>query len=202
MRYAITALSASTIRNIGGGKGILDYSAAQLKVYSPISETANKNETKDGATLSATGATIVTIEGDYMYYVISNVLYRIEYMNKDAVVQKLSDDAINTSWLTLSVIDNYLYYIDNTYNYMYRVDLKAFVGDDNNFVLAKGEIVSGTRKATIEQVKDGDETKYKFTYVADDANEEGVKYYQVPKFMTEDDLQKFAEANYEEEEDK
>ncbi len=202
VRYAITALSASTIRNIGGGKGILDYSAAQLKVYSPISETANKNETKDGATLSATGATIVTIEGDYMYYVISNVLYRIEYMNKDAVVQKLSDDAINTSWLTLSVIDNYLYYIDNTYNYMYRVDLKAFVGDDNNFVLAKGEIVSGTRKATIEQVKDGDETKYKFTYVADDANEEGVKYYQVPKFMTEDDLQKFAEANYEEEEDK
>ena len=117
-------------------------------------------------------------------------------------MQKLSDDAINTSWLTLSVIDNYLYYIDNTYNYMYRVDLKAFVGDDNNFVLAKGEIVSGTRKATIEQVKDGDETKYKFTYVADDANEEGVKYYQVPKFMTEDDLQKFAEANYEEEEDK
>ena len=200
-RYATSALSTSSIRNLGGDKGILDYSAAQLKVYSEISETANVNSTTDGATLSSTGATIISFDGDYMYYVISNVLYRIEYMNKDAVVQKISDDAINTSWLTISVIGDYMYYIDNTYNYMYRVSLKDFVAEDNNYVLAEGAIVSGTQKATLEKDEKSEETKYIIKYVDNDANEEGVKYYQVPKFMTDDDLQKFAAAVYEEEEE-
>lgn len=201
VRYATSALSASSIRNLGGDKGILDYSAAQLKVYGSISETANVNSTAEGATLSSTGAAIVSFDGDYMYYVISNVLYRIEYMNKDAVVQKISDDAVNTSWLTISVIGDYMYYIDNTYNYMYRINLKSFVGEDNNYVLAEGAIVSGTRKVTLEKKTEGETTTYVITDVADDVNEDGAKYYQVPKFMTNDDLQKYAAAVYEEEEE-
>ncbi|MDE6361603.1 MAG: hypothetical protein K2L53_01345, partial [Clostridia bacterium] len=132
-------------------------------------------------------------------YILSNTLYKIDYTDQKAVTQKLSEDAIHTSWLTRSVIGNYLYFIDNTYNYMYRVDLTAFVGEDNNYVYAEGAIVSGTRKATL--IKD-DEGKITINYVEEDANEEGVKYYQIPKFMTSDDAQKYAEAIYEEEDDK
>ena len=134
-----------------------------------------------------------------MYYILSNTLYKIDFTDKNAVTQQLSEDAIHTSWLTRSVIDNYLYFIDNTYNYMYRIDLTAFVGENNNYVFAKGEIVSGTRKATLSK---NDDDKIVIKYVAEDANEEGVKYYQIPKFMTSDDAQKYAEAIYEEEDDK
>ncbi|MDE7209604.1 MAG: hypothetical protein K2O31_06940, partial [Clostridia bacterium] len=134
-----------------------------------------------------------------MYYILSNTLYKINYTDKNAITQKLSEDAIHTSWLTRSVIGNYLYFIDNTYNYMYRVDLTAFKGENNNFEYAEGAIVSGTRKATL--TKDDDD-KIVINYVADDANEEGVKYYQIPKFMTSDDAQKYAEAIYEDEDDK
>lgn len=199
VRYATSALTAASIRNLGGDKGILYTAAADLQIYKPIDENTNENNTQAGAVLSATGAEIVKIDGNDMYYILSNTLYKIDYTNKKAVAQKLSEDAISTSWLTRSVLGNYLYYIDNTYNYMYRVDLKSFVGEDNNYVFAKGEVVSGTRKATL--AKD-DEDKVVITYVADDANEEGVKYYQIPKFMTQDDAQKFAEAIYEEEDDK
>lgn len=198
VRYATSALSASTILNLGE-KGLLDISAEQLKVYGQISNDANNNITQDGATLSATGAKIALIDGSYMYYVISNTLYRIEYMNKDAIADKLSEAAISTSWLTLSVIDDYLYYIDNTYNYMYRVNIKGFSNEPNNLVYAEGSVVSGTRKATLKKDKDKDD-KIVIAYVVDDANEEGVKYYQIPKFMTSDDAQKYAEAIFEDEE--
>ncbi|MDE6275973.1 MAG: hypothetical protein K2M75_05475 [Clostridia bacterium] len=199
VRYATTALTGSSIINLGGDKGILYTAAAQLEIYKPISETAIENNTQKGATLNSTGADIVKVDGNDMYYILSNTLYKIDYTNKDAITQELSKDSINTSWLTRSVIGNYLYYIDNTYNYMFRVDLTAFVGEPNNFVPAKGEAVSGTRKATLTKDKDG---KITIKYVKDDANEEGVKYYQIPKFMTSDDAQKFAEANYEDEDKK
>lgn len=197
VRYAISALTGSSIINLGEGKGILYTASADLEIYKAISEAATANDTQKGATLSSTGAEIVKIDGNNMYYILSNTLYKIDYTNQNAVVQRVSKDAIHTSWLTRSVIGNYLYYIDNTYNYMYRVDLTAFVGEPNNFVDAEGAIVSGTRKATL--TKD-DEGKITINYVAEDANEEGKKYYQIPKFMTSDDAQKFAEAIYEDDE--
>ncbi len=198
VRYATSALTGSSIINLGESK-ILYTAAAELQIYKAISETASENDTQKGATLLATGAEIVKIDGNDMYYILSNTLYKIDYTDKNAITQKLSEDAIHTSWLTRSVIGNYLYFIDNTYNYMYRVDLTAFKGENNNFEYAEGAIVSGTRKATL--TKDDDD-KIVINYVADDANEEGVKYYQIPKFMTSDDAQKYAEAIYEDEDDK
>ncbi|MDE5756144.1 MAG: hypothetical protein K2I23_03560, partial [Clostridia bacterium] len=61
---------------------------------------------------------------------------------------------------------------------------------------AEGAIVSCTLKETLTKDKEG---KITINYVEEDANEEGVKYYQIPKFMTSDDAQKYAEAIYEEE---
>ena len=199
VRYATTALTGSSIKYLGEEKGILYTANAQLQIYKSISETASEDNTQDLATLSSTGAEIVKIDGDTMYYILSNTLYKINYTDKKAVAQKVSEDAISTSWLTRSVIGNYLYYIDNTYNYMYRVDITALVEEPNNFVYAEGAVVSGMRKAKLTK---NDEDKIVIDYVADDANEDGVKYYQIPKFMTEDDAQKYAEAVYEDEDDK
>lgn len=196
VRYATSSLTGSSIINLGGDNGILYTSAAGLEIYKPISESAIKNDTQKVVELNATLTEVVKIDGNDMYYITSNTLYKIDYTDKKAVPQKLSNDAIHTSWLNRSVIGDYLYYIDNTYNYMYRVNLKAFVGEDNNFKFAEGTVVSGTRKATLTKDKDG---KITVQYVAEDANEENVKYYQIPKFMTSDDAQKYAEAIYEEE---
>ena len=195
VRYSISALTASSIYYLGADKGILYTANATLQIYKEISETATKDDTQDFVTLRTTGAEIVKIDGNDVYYILSNTLYKINV--EDAVEQKISEDAISTSWLTRSVIGDYLYYIDNTYNYMFRVDLTAYNFQDHKEEFAKGEVVSGTRKATL--TKD-DEGKIVIKYVKDDANEEGVKYYQIPKFMTSDDAQKYAEAIYEDEE--
>ncbi|MDE6188843.1 MAG: DUF5050 domain-containing protein [Clostridia bacterium] len=207
-KFAVNALSSFV--SLGFEKGLMDTSAATLKLYKPIAANATQDDTEDYATLSATGAKIIKIEGEYMYYVLSNSLYRIAYADKDA--QKKADGftlisaatadkddsgkiavAINTSWLTISLLGDYMYYIDNTYNYMYRLNLKDFVREPNKVVYAYGEIVSGYRKATLTKEEDG---SIKVNYVADDANEEGVTYYQIPKFMTEDDINTYATAIY------
>ncbi|MDE5755675.1 MAG: hypothetical protein K2I23_01120, partial [Clostridia bacterium] len=161
VRYATSALTGSSIIYLGEDKGILYTAAADLKIYKPISESAIEDNTQTGKTLS-TGLDIVKIDGNEMYYIMSNTLYKVDYTDKNAIAQKWSEDAMHTSWLTRSVIGDYLYYIDNTYNYMYRVNLTAFVGEPNNYVYAKGAIVSGTRKATL--TKD-DEGKITIKYV-------------------------------------
>ncbi|MDE5654874.1 MAG: hypothetical protein K2I46_04625 [Clostridia bacterium] len=196
VRYSTSALTASSIYYLGADKGILYTADATLQIYKPISETAIKDDTQDYVTIKTTGLEIVKIENNDIYYILSNTLYKINV--EEAVEQKLSEDAISTSWLTRSVIGDYLYYIDNTYNYMYRVDLTAYNFQDHKEEFAKGEIVSGTRKATLTK---NDDDKIVIKYVSDDANEDGVKYYQIPKFMTSDDAQKYAEAIYEDEED-
>ena len=195
VRYATTALTASSINYLGADKGILYTADAGLKIYKKISETANEDDTQDFATLKSSGAEIVKIDGNEIYYILSNTLFKMDV--EKGVEQQMSEDAISTSWLTRSVIGNYLYYIDNTYNYMYRVDFTAFSTEDHKITLAKGEVVSGTRKATLSKDK---EDKVVIKYVSDDANDEGVTYYQIPKFMTSEDAQKYAEAIYKEEE--
>lgn len=195
--YSVTALS--TFVSLGFDKGLLDLSAKETKLYKPLASGAFVDDTQKYATLSATGAKVVSIDSKYMYYIISNVLYRIEYANEKAIAEKISEDTINTSWLNISVIGDYMYYIDNTYNYLYRMDLTSYNQAPNELQYAKGEIVSGTRKAKLTKNDDG---KIVIEYVADDANEEGVKYYQIGKFMTQKDAESMAAAIYEDEEDK
>ena len=74
VRYATSALTGASIINLGGDKGILYTAAAELQIYKPISETALEDNTQKGATLSATGAEIVKIDGNDMYYILSNTL--------------------------------------------------------------------------------------------------------------------------------
>ncbi len=197
VRYSISALTAASIYYLGADKGVLYTANATLQIYKPISEAAIKDDTQDFVTLRTTGAEIVKVDGNDVYYILSNTLYKINV--EDAVEQKISEDAISTSWLTRSIIGDYLYYIDNTYNYMYRVDLTAGNFQDHKEEFVKGEVVSGMRKATLTKDDDG---KIVIKYVKDDANEEGVKYYQIPKFMTSEDAQKYAEAIYEDEDEK
>ena len=195
VRYSTSSLAASSIYYLGADKGILSTADAQLKIYKPISETANEDNTEDLVKINSSGAEIVKIDGNDIYYILSNTLRKINV--EEGVEQQISEEAISTSWLNRSVVGDYLYFIDNTYNYMYRVNLKAFVMEDHNITLAKGEVVSGTRKATLTKDKEG---KIEMKYVSDDANDEGVTYYQIPKFMTSDDAQKYAEVIYKEEE--
>lgn len=197
--YATTALS--TFVSLGFEKGLMDLSAATLKLYKPIAATANVNDTETYATLSATGAKVVSLDETYMYYILSNVLYRIKYADKKAIADKISDDTINTSWLNISVLDGYIYYIDNTYNYLFRMDLDSYnpVYNGENDSKISGEIVSGTRRAAVSKDEDGNVV---IEYVSDDANEEGVRYYQLPKYMTESDVKLYAAALYDADEEK
>lgn len=197
-KYAVSELS--TFVPVSFDTGLLDMSAAELKLYKPIADNAFVNDTQTMATLSATGAKVVSIDSTNMYYILSNNLFKVEYGNKNAVVQKVSEDAINTSWLSISILEQgtgkYMYYIDNTYSYLFRMDLTTFKSEPNNVVFANGEIVSGTDKATLSKDDDGNII---ITYVSEDANEEGVTYYRIPKFMTEADKKSYAGAIYEEE---
>lgn len=195
LRYSISSLTGSSIKYLGADKGILYTDGADLKIYKPISETANKDNTEDYVTLKSS-VEIVKIDGDDIYYIASNTLYKKNVEEK--VEQQLSKDAISTSWLPRSLMGNYLYYIDNNYNYMYRIDITSYNFDDHKEEFAEGSIVSGTRKATITKNDNGNIV---IKYVKDDVNEDGVKYYQIPKFMTSSDAQKYAEAIYEEEEE-
>lgn len=192
--------SLSTFVSLGFDNGLLDMSAAALKLYKPIAENAYVNDTETYATLAATGAKVVSVDDTYMYYVLSNVLYRIKYADKKAIPDKISDDTINTSWLNISVLDGYMYYIDNTYSYLFRMDLDSYnpVNNGENDSKISGEIVSGTRRAAVSKDEDGEIT---IKYVSDDANEEGVRYYQLPKFMTESDVKLYASALYDADEE-
>ena len=192
--------SLSTFVSLGFDKGLLDMSATSLKLYKPIAENAYVNDTETYATLAATGAKVVSVDDTYMYYVLSNVLYRIKYADKKAIPDKISDDTINTSWLNISVLDGYMYYIDNTYSYLFRMDLDSYnpVNNGENDSKISGEIVSGTRRAAVSKDEDGEIT---IKYVSDDANEEGVRYYQLPKFMTESDVKLYASALYDADEE-
>ena len=209
-KFAVSSLS--TFVSLGFEKGLMDMSTATLKLYKPIASDAIEDDTEEYVTLSGTGAKIIKFEGEYMYYVLSNNLYRIAYTDKDAkqtadgftqITAFEADEeadnngkitvAINTSWLTISTIGEYTYYIDNTYNYMYRLKISDFVRQPNNTSYVYGEVVSGYRKATLTMEDDGTIT---VKYVADDANEDGVTYYQIPKFMTEDDVNTYATAIY------
>lgn len=198
-KFAVSALSSFV--NLGFDKGVMDTSAATLTLYKPLAKEANVNDTQTLATLSSTGAKIVKIDDKEMYFVLSNALYRIAYMDKDAIVDKISEEAINSSWLTISVIGDYVYYIENKYNYMNRLKISDFVQQTNNLQFAKGEFVGGTRKAKLtknekasEDENEEDVKKINIEYVADEANEEGVEYFQIPKFMSEADAQTYAEA--------
>ena len=190
-KFAVSALSS--IVNLGFDKGVMDMSAATLTLYKPLANNANVNDTQTLATLSATGAKIVKIDDKEMYFVLSNALYKIAYTDKDAKPDMISEEKINTSWLTISVMGDYVYFIENTYSYMSRLKISDLVFQPNNVKYAKGEVVSGTRKAKLTK---NDEDKVVITYVADDANEDGVEYVQIPKFMTEADAQTYAEALY------
>ena len=191
VRYSTTALTGSNIIYLGKDKGILYTADTGLKIYSQISETAIEDNTQDYVTLKTSGAEIVKIDADDIYYILSNTIYKMNV--EEGIEYKISEDAISTSWLTRSVIGKYLYYIDNTYNYMFRMDLGAFNDAPNKTEFAKGEIVSGTRKAVLSKDKDG---KITIKYVKDSENNEDVTYCQIPKFMTSADAQKYAENIY------
>ena len=201
-KFAVSALSS--IVNLGFDKGVMDMSSATLTLYKPLAESANLDDTQTLANLNATGAKIVKIDDKEMYYVLSNALYRIAYMDKDARCDKISgeDTTINSSWLTISVIDDYMYYIENTYSYMNRLKLGDFVKQPNNMQFAEGDFLGGMRKAILTENDDADDEKtVNIKYVADDANEEGVDYFYIPKFMSEADAQSYAEALYAEAEE-
>ncbi|MDE6614151.1 MAG: hypothetical protein K2K24_01445 [Clostridia bacterium] len=160
-KFAVSALSS--IVNLGFDKGVMDTSAATLTLYKPLANSANLNDTQTLATLSSTGAKIVKIDEKEMYFVLSNSLWKIAYMDKDAIVDKVSEEAINSSWLSISVIDDYMYYIENTYSYMNRLKLGDFVQEPNNLKFAKGDYLGGTRKAKLTEIeetnKDDENTK-------------------------------------------
>ena len=168
-KYAVS--SVSNFVPLGFENGILDVSSATVKVYKPISEQANVNDVDKEITLSST-PTVLFFEGDYVYYVISNALMRMNYMAAVPSEEKISDQNLLTSWLSPVKLGNFIYYIDgNNYNYLYRLDYTTYGVEEGVVTKAEGKIVSG--------------------YVESDKTADGL----VPKFMSEADKESYIKAH-------
>lgn len=149
-KYAVSALSSFSARGID--VGLMDSSAAEVKIYKPISMASNVNDTETVITLSA-AATILfteTIDNvEYMYYLVSSKLYRINYKADKPYEELVSEEALSTSWLKPTVVGDYIYYINSSNSdYLYRVNYKSYKNANNELVRPEGRMVSGYTKYT------------------------------------------------------
>ncbi|MGN0761001.1 MAG: hypothetical protein ACI4MV_03550 [Christensenellales bacterium] len=168
-KFAVS--SVSSFVPLGFEQGILDISSSTVKVYKPITEQANVNDIDKEITLSST-PTILFFDGDYVYYVISNSLMRMNYMAAVPSEEQISDQSVSTSWLSPVKLGNYIYYIDgNNYNYLYRLDYTAYGVAEGVVTKAEGKIVSG--------------------YVESDKTKDGL----IPQFMSEADKESYIKAH-------
>lgn len=168
--------SLSGIIHIGLENGAAVISSNVFTVYKTGADGVQIKLSADDSALSGT-ATVVKydIEADELYYIVSNNLYIAKGLLASATSQdaampyalRVSDSAINTSWLAPTLVDGALYYIDNTYSYTCRIVIPdGFMSDLENDV-AEGLFASG--------------------YEESDKTEDGT----IPKFMTDEDKETY-----------
>ncbi|MGN0771557.1 MAG: hypothetical protein ACI4MI_03105 [Christensenellales bacterium] len=168
-KYSVSSLT--TFTPLGFDNGLLVTSSSTVKVYNPISEQVYVDDIGKEIELSST-PTVLFFENDYVYYVISNSLMRMDYNAAVPTEEKISDQSISTSWLAPVKLGNYIYYIDgNNYNYLYRLDYTTYAIEEGVVTKAEGKIVSG--------------------YVSSDETSDGL----VPQFMSDADKESYIKAN-------
>ena len=170
VRLAESALSS--VIHIGLDKGVAVISSSVFTIYK-IGDNGYQQVVEVEPSFSSTPTVIeYDVATDTLYYVASNNLYvATGLVAGSPEAYRVSESAINTSWLAPTLLDGALYYIDNTYSYTFRIVLDDFVNEANNFVLAEGKMASG--------------------YEESDKTEDGT----IPKFMTDEDKQTYITNN-------
>lgn len=169
VKVANEALTAIT--HIGLDNGVLVASAATSYIYTVDEEGIQHKET---VTFSGTPTVLkadVQESGVTLYYVISNKLMKRTVTDEKSVEINMSGAEINTTWLAPAFVGDRLFYIDNTYNYTFVVNLGDFVFEPNDVKLLEGKIASG--------------------YESSDKTEDGT----IPKFMTDTDKETYIKNN-------
>ena len=176
-KEVIVAKDALTsVTHIGLSNGVLVASAATSYIYSVDEKGIQHKET---VTFSAAPTVLkadIAEDGVTLYYVISNKLMKRVVTDEVSVEINMSGAEIYTTWLAPTFVGDRLFYIDNTYNYTYCMDLGDFVFEPNNVKLLEGKIASG--------------------YESSDKTEDGT----IPKFMTDTDKETYITNNPKEEE--
>ena len=169
VKVSIDALTSVT--HIGLSNGVLVATAATSYVYKM---NEDGTQTKETLTFSGTPTVVKADveESDVtLYYVISNKLMKRVITDEVSVEINMSGAEINTTWLAPTFVGDRLFYIDNTYNYTFVVNMSDFVFEPNNVVLLEGKFASG--------------------YVSSDKTEDGT----IPKFITDTDKETYITNN-------
>lgn len=175
-KEVIVAKDALTsLTHIGLGNGVLVATSATSYIYTVDEEGIQNKET---VTFSNTPTVIkaeISENSVVLYYVISNKLMKRE-LKDDSGEINMSGAEIYTTWLAPTFVGDRLFYIDNTYNYTFVVNLSDFVYEANNVKLLAGKFASGYEES--DKTKDG----------------------TIPKFMTDTDKETYITNNPKEEE--
>lgn len=175
IKYSNTALTS--IYAIGADKGVLSIKDKDLVIYNKIAETdiVDSKGTKTSLSAAPTVLFIRTVDTtEYLYYIISDKMYRISYLQEKAVEQLISDDAVGVAFPP-SIIGDNIYFIGTTYAYLYKMNFMKFSEVANTLTKATSELVSG--------YKENDKTKDN----------------KAPKYFTDADLKTYISANLKEE---
>ena len=175
-KEVIVAKDALTsLTHIGLENGVLVATSATSYIYTVDEEGIQNKET---VTFSNTPTVIkaeISENSVVLYYVISNKLMKRE-LKDDSGEINMSGAEIYTTWLAPTFVGDRLFYIDNTYNYTFVVNLSDFVYEANNVKLLAGKFASGYEES--DKTKDG----------------------TIPKFMTDTDKETYITNNPKEEE--
>lgn len=181
VKVSLDALTSIT--HIGLDNGVLVASAADSYIYKMNADgTQKKIKIKFSAAPTVIRSEIAE-DGITIYYVISNKLMKKVITDIDSITDdnqpveiNMSGAEVNATWLAPAFVGSKLFYIDNTYNYTFVVDLNDFKFEPNDVVLLEGKFASG--------------------YESSDKTEDGT----IPKFMTDADKETYITNNPKEEE--
>ena len=179
-KYAKSALSS--IYSLGATKGIINVASSTLVAYRPMDNDIKELKSDEVAMTST--ITVLFVEGDYTYYLMSSKLYRAniianDTLNKNAYEEKISDVSIGTKFGSPSYLNGYLYYeSSDDATYLSRLKVTDYNADTQ--ALVKGYIVSGYKAYTYPEDAD---------YVLN-KDDETIKD-KVPAYITDTDLETY-----------
>ena len=175
-KEVIVAKDALTsLTHIGLENGVLVATSATSYIYTVDEEGIQNKETVTFSNTPTVLKAEVSENSVVLYYVISNKLMKRE-LKDDSGEINMSGAEIYTTWFAPTFVGDRLFYIDNTYNYTFVVNLSDFVYEANNVKLLAGKFASGYEES--DKTKDG----------------------TIPKFMTDTDKETYITNNPKEEE--
>ena len=175
-KEVIVAKDALTsLTHIGLENGVLVATSATSYIYTVDEEGIQNKETVTFSNTPTVLKAEISENSVVLYYVISNKLMKRE-LKDDSGEINMSGAEIYTTWLAPTFVGDRLFYIDNTYNYTFVVNLSDFVYEANNVKLLAGKFASGYEES--DKTKDG----------------------TIPKFMTDTDKETYITNNPKEEE--